>query len=132
MQDEVGRAAEADVAIIGLEDAAYPARLREIYDAPPILYLKGSLTDRDQQAVAVVGSRNSSRYGLICAETIARGLAARGITVVSGMARGIDSAAHLGALRQKGRTIAVLGSGIDVIYPSENRPLLPRSSRTGR
>jgi DNA processing protein len=123
VEDEVGRASEAQVTIIGLEDANYPARLREIYDAPPILYLKGSLTDQDRRAVAVVGSRNSSRYGLTCAETIARGLAARGITVVSGMARGVDSAAHLGALRQQGRTIAVLGSGIDVIYPSENRPL---------
>jgi DNA processing protein len=127
----VGRACEAEVAIIGLEDAAYPARLREIYDAPPVLYLKGSLTDQDRRAVAVVGSRNSSRYGLICAETIARGLAARGITVVSGMARGIDSAAHLGALRQKGRTIAVLGSGIDVIYPSENRPLFAEIVENG-
>ncbi|MBN2223979.1 MAG: DNA-processing protein DprA [Deltaproteobacteria bacterium] len=123
VQDEVGRATGAGVSIIGLEDTAYPARLREIYDAPPILYLKGSLIDRDERAVAVVGSRNSSRYGLISAEGIARGLAARGITVVSGMARGIDSAAHIGTLREKGRTIAVLGSGIDVIYPSENRPL---------
>jgi len=70
----------------------YPRRLREIYDAPPILYLKGSLDNRDEGAVAVVGSRNSSRYGLISADGIARGLAARGITVVSGMARGIDSA----------------------------------------
>ncbi len=123
VQDEVGRAVEAGVAVVGLEDTAYPARLKEIYDAPPILYMKGSLTDRDERAVAVVGSRNSSRYGLISAEGIARGLAARGITVVSGMARGIDSAAHIGAVREKGRTIAVLGSGIDVIYPSENRPL---------
>jgi DNA processing protein len=131
VQDEVGRAVDAGVTIVSLEDAAYPARLREIYDAPPILYLKGSLTDRDERSVAVVGSRNSSRYGLICAETIARGLAARGITVVSGMARGIDSAAHLGALRQKGRTIAVLGSGIDVIYPSENRPLFAEIVENG-
>jgi DNA processing protein len=123
VRDEVKRADDTGVAILGLEDASYPARLREIYDAPPVLYVKGSLTDRDERAVAVVGSRNSSRYGLISAEGIARGLAARGVTVVSGMARGIDSAAHMGALREKGRTIAVLGSGIDVVYPSENRPL---------
>jgi len=131
VQEEVERAEEAGVEIIGLEDACYPARLREIYDAPPGIYMKGSLVERDRRAVAVVGSRNSSRYGLICADTIARGLAARGITVVSGMARGVDSAAHLGALRQKGRTIAVLGSGIDVIYPSENRPLFAEIAENG-
>lgn len=131
VDDEVGRASEAGVAIIGLEDESYPARLREIYDAPPILYVKGALTEQDGRAVAVVGSRNSSRYGLICAETIARGLAARGITVVSGMARGVDSAAHVGALRQQGRTIAVLGSGIDVIYPAENRPLFAEIAERG-
>jgi DNA processing protein len=123
VEQEVERAEREAVTIIGLEDAAYPKRLKEIYDAPPILYMKGSLTERDERAVAVVGSRNSSRYGLISAESISRGLAARGITVVSGMARGIDSAAHVGALREKGRTIAVLGSGIDVIYPAENKAL---------
>lgn len=131
VQDEVGKAVDTDVSIVSLEGAAYPARLKEIYDAPPILYVKGSFTDLDRRAVAVVGSRNSSRYGVICAETIARGLAARGVTVVSGMARGIDSAAHLGALRQSGRTIAVLGSGIDVVYPSENRPLFAEIVRNG-
>ena len=99
VEQEVERAEREAVTIIGLEDAAYPKRLKEIYDAPPILYMKGSLTERDERAVAVVGSRNSSRYGLISAESISRGLAARGITVVSGMARGIDSAAAEASLQ---------------------------------
>jgi DNA processing protein len=123
VQQEVRRAEDEGVGIISLEDDRYPARLKEIYDAPPVLYVKGSLEAADSLAVAVVGSRNSTRYGTICAESIARGLAQRGITVVSGMARGIDSGAHVGALRGPGRTIAVLGSGIDVIYPAENRAL---------
>ncbi len=131
VQREVEKVDGAGAAIIGLEDASYPARLREVYDAPPVLYMKGSLTGQDERAVAVVGSRNSSRYGLISAEGIARGLAARGVTVVSGMARGIDSAAHMGALRENGRTIAVLGSGIDVIYPAENRALFHEIAEHG-
>jgi DNA processing protein len=131
VEQEIDRADREAVAIVGLEDAGYRVRLREVYDAPPILYVKGSLAERDDRAVAVVGSRNSSRYGLTCAESISRGLAARGITVVSGMARGIDSAAHVGALREKGRTIAVLGSGIDVIYPAENRALFQEIAANG-
>ncbi len=123
IEHEILRAEGEGITIMTLEDDGYPKRLREVYDAPPILYLKGSLEEPDALSVAVVGSRNSTRYGIASAEAIARGLAERGVTVVSGMARGIDSAAHIGALKGEGRTIAVLGSGIDVIYPPENRAL---------
>ena len=123
IEQEVRRAEDEGITIVTLEDDGYPSRLREVYDAPPILYLRGSLAEPDVFSVAVVGSRNSTRYGIACAEEIARGLAERGVTVVSGMARGIDSAAHIGALKGEGRTIAVLGSGIDVVYPPENRGL---------
>jgi DNA processing protein len=97
--------------------------MREDADAPDVLYVRGALTSEDALAVAVVGSREPTEYGLGVAEEIAAELAARGVTVVSGLARGIDGAAHRGALRAGGRTIAVLGSGVDVIYPPEHRRL---------
>ena len=108
---------------ITLGDTAYPANLREISAPPERLYLRGALAEDDALAVAIVGSRAATPYGLAVSERLAADLAARGVTVVSGLARGIDSAAHRGALRAGGRTIAVLGSGVDVIYPPENRPL---------
>ena len=111
------------VAIITLNNAAYPKNLKNIYDPPPLLYVKGALSSSDDTAFAIVGSRNASEYGMTATERISRELAVHGITIVSGMARGIDSCAHEGALAAKGRTIAVLGSGIDVIYPPENRRL---------
>ena len=108
---------------IALGDAGYPENLREIVSPPPRLYVRGTLTESDALAIAIVGSRAATSYGLAMAERLAADLAARGVTVVSGLARGIDSAAHRGALRMGGRTIAVLGSGVDVIYPPENRRL---------
>lgn len=104
-------------------DAGYPSRLAEVPDAPATLHVRGALVDADALAVAIVGSRRATTYGLEVAETLAADLAARGVTVVSGLARGIDAAAHRGALRVGGRTLAVLGSGVDVIYPPENRRL---------
>jgi DNA processing protein len=104
-------------------DARYPSRLAEVPDAPATLHVHGALVDADALAVALVGSRRATPYGLEVAETLAADLAARGVTIVSGLARGIDAAAHRGALRVGGRTLAVLGSGIDVIYPPENRRL---------
>jgi DNA processing protein len=104
-------------------DARYPSRLGEVPDAPSVLHVRGTLVDADALAVAIVGSRRATAYGLEVAETLAADLAARGVTIVSGLARGIDSAAHRGALRVGGRTVAVLGSGVDVIYPPENRRL---------
>jgi len=108
---------------IALGDARYPENLRELTGPPEQLYVRGSFAAEDALAVAIVGSRAATAYGLAVAERLAADLAARGVTVVSGLARGIDSAAHRGALRVGGRTIAVLGSGADVIYPPENRRL---------
>jgi DNA processing protein len=104
-------------------DAEYPALLRDLPAAPETLYVRGGLVDADALAVALVGSRRATSYGVDVAEMLAAELAARGVTIVSGLARGIDSAAHRGALRVGGRTIAVLGSGVDVVYPPENRRL---------
>jgi len=112
-------------------DAEYPAPLREIPDAPEVLHVRGGLVREDALAVAVVGSRRATPYGLGIAEEIGAALASRGVTVVSGLARGIDSAAHAGALRAGGRTIAVLGCGVDVIYPPENRRLAEDIERRG-
>ncbi|MFQ5668004.1 MAG: DNA-processing protein DprA [Candidatus Binatia bacterium] len=102
---------------------SYPANLREIHDPPPFLFVRGALQPRDTLAVAVVGSRNVSAYGLRMTREIAEGLVRYGVTVVSGLARGTDAAAHWATLRAGGRTIAVLGSGIDVVYPSEHHEL---------
>jgi DNA processing protein len=112
-------------------DARYPAALREMPDAPATLYVCGRLLETDALAVAIVGSRRATFYGLDVAETLAADLAARGVTIVSGLARGIDAAAHRGALRVGGRTIAVLGSGADVIYPAEHRRLAAEIAERG-
>jgi len=109
--------------IVTLRDDAYPKRLKDIYDPPALLYVRGELRREDELAVAIVGSRKTSPYGRWFTEKIGRDLAGQGVTIVSGLARGIDSVAHKGALDGGGRTIAVLGCGIDVIYPSENRDL---------
>jgi len=109
--------------IITLKDDDYPNRLKDIYDPPALLYVRGKLIKEDELAVAIVGSRRTTPYGRWITEKIGRDLARHGVTVVSGMARGIDSVAHKGALQGGGRTVAVLGCGVDVIYPSENRDL---------
>lgn len=107
-----------------LQDAAYPAVLREIADPPEPLYVRGTLDEQDRAAVAVVGARRASAYGLAVAEWLGRELVRHRVTVVSGMARGIDGAAHRGALMAGGRTIAVLGCGPDVVYPAEHEDLM--------
>jgi len=109
--------------VLTWDDPAYPTRLLNIYDPPPVLYVKGEILDEDQWAVAVVGTRGATVYGKEVARRIAGGLARNGLTIVSGLARGIDSEAHRAALDAGGRTIAVLGSGVDVIYPAESRKL---------
>jgi DNA processing protein len=113
-----------DVHHLGPRDARYPALLAAI-PAPPALWVRGTLERDDALAIAVVGTRRATAYGLAAAERLAFDLAARGVTIVSGLARGIDTAAHRGALAANGRTLAVLGSGVDVIYPPENRRLFP-------
>lgn len=133
--DEAARAVEElktqGAEVVALTDRRYPARLREIYDPPPVLFAKGRLELLDTVMVAVVGSRRPSAYGLAVAERLGKDLAAAGVTVVSGMAKGIDTAAHGGALSAGGATVAVFGCGLDVIYPAENRKLAERIARDG-
>jgi len=119
------------VKVISYFDEGYPANLKEIYDPPVVLYVKGELTGEDRYSVGIVGSRHASSYGLQTAERLGCELAARGLTVVSGLARGIDAAGHKGALRAKGRTIAVLGSGLANIYPAEHIKLADEISKNG-
>jgi DNA processing protein len=109
--------------IITLEDEAYPERLKAIYDPSPLLYVRGELKKEDALAISIVGSRKTSPYGRWITEKVSQDLARHGVTIVSGMARGIDSVAHWGAISGGGRTLAVLGCGVDVIYPRENRNL---------
>jgi len=111
-------------------DPRYPALLGAIA-APPSLYVRGEIQDDDSLALAIVGSRRPTPYGLAVAERLASDLAGRGVTIVSGLARGIDTAAHRGALAAGGRTIAVLGCGLDVVYPPENVPLARTIERRG-
>ena len=119
------------ISMIKIDDAGYPKMLKNIHKPPQALYVNGSILPQDDIAVAIVGSRRASLYGIETAGQLAYELAARGVTVVSGMARGIDSAAHRGALKAKGRTIAVLGSGHNNIYPPENKDLYKEISGTG-
>ena len=112
-----------DIRVTTLGEANYPEALRWIPEPPPVLYIWGTLRHEDSLAVAVVGSRKPSPYGQIAAQRLSAELAQYGFTVVSGLARGVDSLAHQGALRAGGRTIAVLGSGINVVYPPEHRRL---------
>jgi DNA processing protein len=117
--------------ILTQNDKDYPQSLKEIPGSPIVLYVKGEFRSRDNLSLAVVGSRRASFYGLEMAEKFSSQLAAYGFTVVSGMARGIDTHAHRGALKQKGRTIAVMGSGFGRIYPEENKELLEEISKSG-
>ncbi len=122
-EEELLRANSAGAKTITLEDDAYPALLRQIYDPPIVLYVRGAAEALLAPAIAVVGTRHPTPYGIGMAERLSCDLAARGLVIVSGLARGVDSAAHRGALNAKGRTIAVLGTGVDVIYPRENTRL---------
>lgn len=112
-------------------DPRYPGRLAEIYDPPPVLYVRGELGPPDQPAVAIVGTRAATAYGRMAAEHIASGLGRAGVTVVSGLALGIDSAAHRGALEGGGRTVAVLASGLDRVYPAQNTRLAQQIAEHG-
>jgi DNA processing protein len=120
---EIERLQATEVSLTTLEDAGYPEVLRWIPEPPPVLYIWGTLRHEDSLAVAVVGSRKPSPYGQLAAQRLSTELAQYGFTVVSGLARGVDSLAHHGALQAGGRTIAVLGSGINVVYPPEHRRL---------
>jgi DNA processing protein len=117
------RAAAAEVTPIAWSDPAYPVALTTIADPPPVLWIRGRVEALSAPSVAIVGARAASPYGLSVAAQLAGDLAACGLVIVSGLARGVDSAAHRGALREAGVTVAVLGSGVDVVYPSEHTPL---------
>ncbi|MCX5829416.1 MAG: DNA-processing protein DprA [Deltaproteobacteria bacterium] len=127
---ELEKAVRMNVAILTCHDPLFPQRLLHIYDCPVLLYVKGELRGLDV-SVAVVGSRKASAYGKYTTERLCRELALSGVAIVSGMARGIDASAHRGALSVKGRTVAVLGSGLDVIYPPENESLYHEISECG-
>ncbi|MEA2735911.1 MAG: processing protein [Humisphaera sp.] len=132
VEEELEKCAQLGVSIICPDDAAYPTLLTQIPDPPAVLYVKGSFEARDLNSLAIVGSRKCSYYGREQSERFAALLAGAGFTVVSGGARGIDSAAHRGALSHpNGRTIAVLGSGIDIAYPPENAPLFEQIAARG-
>lgn len=120
---EVEALARAGVQAITLDSPAYPRRLREIYSPPPVLYVRGELLPEDELALGVVGTRRATMYGREATEMLVGGLVTNCLTIVSGLARGIDTVAHRAALTAGGRTIAVLGSGLDIIYPSENARL---------
>ncbi len=123
-EQELDALKDLEVSLLPVYDTAYPQRLLDIYDPPILLYVLGSLSPKDSQAVAMVGSRVATPYGHQVCHVLTRGLAASGMTIVSGMAVGIDTLAHRGALESDGRTIAVLGSGLDVVYPPENYGLM--------
>ncbi|UCC62704.1 MAG: DNA-processing protein DprA [Anaerolineae bacterium] len=128
---QMARLEKAGVQVMTWESPEYPERLRNIYGPPPVLYLRGAFTAADEWAVAVVGTRRATVYGKEAAKQIGSGLARAGVTVVSGLARGIDAVAHQAALDAGGRTVAVLGSGVDVVYPAENRRLMERIIKGG-
>ena len=121
-EQEWAKAEELGVKIVDILDPVYPPLLREIFDPPIVLYLRGKKWEPDLPQVAIVGTRRPTGYGINCAERLAEDLAARGLAVTSGLARGLDAAAHRGALRA-GVTYAVFGSGLDFVYPKENRKL---------
>ncbi len=131
LEQELARIERAGARVLTWESPDYPANLRQIEDAPPVLYVRGELVPEDQWAVAVVGTRRASAYGREAARRLATDLARHGVTVVSGLARGIDVVAHQAALEAGGRTIAVLGSGVDIIYPPEHRRIAQAITEAG-
>lgn len=129
---EIARVEAAGVTLLTRADPAYPERLREIGGAPTVLYVKGALTPADDLALGIVGTRRATAYGREVTTRLAGELAAAGLTIVSGLAKGIDAVAHDAALRSGGRTVAFLGAGVDVIYPAEHRALAARIAGSGQ
>jgi DNA processing protein len=129
--DEAQRIAEAGASFITPEDEEYPQRLLEIYDPPPVLWVRGNAGILNRAGIAVVGTRHPTPYGSGMAEMLSRDLARRGVVILSGMARGVDTCSHKGALDAGGTTIAVWGTGIDVIYPKENKKLAEQIVQQG-
>ncbi|HST04686.1 MAG TPA: DNA-processing protein DprA [Chloroflexia bacterium] len=123
---EMGRLDDAGAQVLTWESENYPERLREVDDAPPVLYVLGEIAPQDSFAVAIVGTRRITPYGRAATAQLASELAQAGVTVVSGLARGVDTVAHSTSIESGGRTLAVLGSGVDIIYPPENKTLARR------
>ena len=131
-EDVLTHCAKGDIFLLTMQDALYPDRLRNIYDPPVLLYGRGRMPLFDEEAaVSVVGTRTCTPYGISAAEELGYQLAKEGAVVVSGLAKGIDGASHRGALRAGGFTAAVLGGGVDVVYPAENRRLYEDIAATG-
>ena len=128
---EIERLQAAGARALTWHDDDYPSRLKEIYDLPPVLYVRGELAAEDERLIAVVGTRKPTAYGREAARTLSHDLARAGVTIVSGLARGVDGIAHRAALEAGQRTIAVLGSGIDVIYPREHSALADEIVQNG-
>jgi DNA processing protein len=121
--DEMAKAVAAEAQILCRDDEAWPARLSEIYDPPLVLYVRGNVEALARPGIAIVGTRHPTPYGIGMAERLSCDLASRGLTIISGMARGVDTAGHRGAIKAKGKTVAVFGTGVDVIYPRENKKI---------
>ena len=122
-REEIAQAAAAEIAMVTMDDSSYPPRLKEIYDPPLILRVRGNPEVLTRPGIAMVGTRHPTPYGSGMAERLACDLAAQGLVIISGMARGVDTASHRGAISAKGKTVAVFGTGVDVIYPKENSRL---------
>jgi DNA processing protein len=122
-REEIARAAAADVTMVSLDDPSYPPRLKEIYDPPLVLRVRGNAEVLTKPGIAMVGTRHPTPYGSGMAERLACDLAAQGLVIISGMARGVDTSSHRGAISAKGKTVAVFGTGVDEIYPKENSRL---------
>jgi DNA processing protein len=129
--EEIAKADTAGVHLISLDDSLYPPRLRQIYDPPLVLYVRGNVEALARHGIAVIGTRHPTPYGLGMSERLACDLATRGLVIFSGLARGVDTAAHRGAVSAKGKTIAVFGTGVDVLYPKENSRLAEQILSTG-
>jgi len=123
LNEEIKNIKKFNVKVVTFEEKDYPPNLKILYDPPLVLYIRGEIREEDRLGIGIVGARYGSLYGLTIAEKFAKQLSAREFTIISGLARGIDSASHRGALKAGGRTIGVLGSGVDVIYPPENKKL---------
>jgi len=130
-EQELDLLAKYKANVLTIKDDLYPENLKTIHDPPPVLYFKGNIIKQDKNSISLVGSRKATYYGKMVAENLSKDLALAGLTIISGMARGIDTAAHKGALSVNGRTFAVLGCGIDLIYPPENRRLAKEIEESG-
>lgn len=120
-----------NIKLITIKDKEYPAKLKNIYDPPIVLYIKGDINILDNRSIAIIGCRDASEYGINSAKYFSYNLAKKGVNIVSGLAKGIDSYAHIGAINAKGNTIAIIGNGLDSIYPKENIEIARKILETG-